>query len=50
MAAVLAGQGLHMLGTLRETNDFIKVEADSSGFHQGDAVPVIPINLEAWHA
>ena len=50
MAAVLAGQGSHMLGALRETNGFIRVADDSPGFRRGEAVTVIPINLEAWHS
>ena len=48
MATVLPGQGSHMLGPLRDTNGFIKVDTDSSGFRQGDAVTVIPLELGAW--
>ncbi len=46
MAAVLRGQGSHMLSPLRETNAFIRVDAESSGFDQGDAVVVIPLTLD----
>ena len=50
IATVLPGQGSHMLGALRETNGFIRVADDSPGFRRGEAVTVIPINLEAWHS
>ncbi len=42
----LRGQGSHMLGPLRETNAFIRVDADSSGFDLGDVVAVIPLTLD----
>jgi len=45
-ATALRGQGSHMLGTLRETNGFIRVEADSAGFRQGDTVTTIPLNVD----
>ncbi|MCR4302437.1 MAG: molybdopterin molybdotransferase MoeA, partial [Sulfuricaulis sp.] len=38
LATALRGQGSHMLGPLRETNGFIRVEADSAGFKQGETV------------
>ncbi len=46
LATALRGQGSHMLGTLRETNGFIRVEADSAGFRQGDTVLAIPLNVD----
>ncbi len=45
-AQVLTGQGSHMLGTLRHTNAFIRVEADSTGFDAGEQVRVIPLTLD----
>lgn len=45
-ATALRGQGSHMLGTLRETNGFIRVEADSAGFRQGETVVAIPLNTD----
>jgi molybdopterin molybdotransferase len=39
----LKGQGSHMLGPLRETNVFIRVEAESDGFEAGSVVAVIPL-------
>lgn len=42
-AEVLKGQGSHMLGPIRETNAFIRVEADSAGFDAGDGVSVMPL-------
>ncbi len=44
-AEVLRGQGSHMLGTLRNTNGLVQVEADSNGFKKGDAVIAIPLTL-----
>jgi molybdopterin molybdotransferase len=46
MATMLQGQGSHMLGPLRETNGFIRVEADSAGFKQGETVMVIPLSAD----
>lgn len=46
LATALKGQGSHMLGTLRETNGFIRVEADSSGFAAGETVAVTPLSVE----
>jgi molybdopterin molybdotransferase len=46
VATALRGQGSHMLGPLRETNGFIRVEADSAGFRQGETVVVIPLSTE----
>ncbi len=43
-ATVLRGQGSHMLGPIRETNGFIRVEADSAGFRQGDSVTAVPLS------
>lgn len=45
-ARALAGQGSHMMGALRETNGFIKVDAGSAGFGQGDRIVVIPLSLD----
>ncbi len=45
MATALPGQGSHMLGTLRQTNGFVKIDEDSSGFKPGDPITVIPQNL-----
>jgi len=42
-ATALRGQDSHMVGTLRETNGFIRVEADSTGFRQGETVAVVPL-------
>ncbi|MBI3571706.1 MAG: molybdopterin molybdotransferase MoeA [Gammaproteobacteria bacterium] len=46
LATALRGQGSHMLGPLRETNGFIRVEADSAGFRQGEAVTAIPLSTD----
>lgn len=46
LARALRGQGSHMLGALRETNGFIRVEADDAGFRQGEPVTVIPLSLD----
>ncbi len=46
MATVLRGQGSHMLGPIRETNGFIRVESDSAGFKQGDTVTAIPLSTD----
>lgn len=46
LATALRGQGSHMLGPLRETNGFIRVEADSAGFQQGETVAAIPLNTD----
>ena len=46
MATALRGQGSHMLGPLRETNGFIRVEADSAGFKPGETVMAVPLNTE----
>ncbi len=45
MAEALRGQGSHMVGPLRHTNGFIRVEADSPGFAAGDAVNVLPLGF-----
>lgn len=45
-ATALRGQGSHMLGPIRETNGFIRVEADSAGFRQGDSVTAIPLSAD----
>jgi molybdopterin molybdotransferase len=45
MAEVLRGQGSHMVGPLRHTNGFIRVEAESPGFEVGDAVNVLPLGF-----
>lgn len=41
MAQALPGQESHMIGTLRHTNGFIRIEADSAGFAAGDRVNVL---------
>jgi molybdopterin molybdotransferase len=46
LATALRGQGSHMLGPLRETNGFIRIEAESAGFRQGDTVLAIPLNTD----
>ncbi len=46
MATALRGQGSHMLGPIRETNGFIRVEAESAGFRLGEAVTAIPLNTD----
>lgn len=43
VARALTGQGSHMMGTLRETNGFIRVDADSTGFDRGESVVVTPL-------
>lgn len=42
-AEVLAGQGSHQIGTLRDTNGFIRISEDSSGFAAGQRVHVLPL-------
>jgi molybdopterin molybdotransferase len=46
MAEALPGQGSHMLGTLRFTNGFIRVDAESEGFDRNETVTVIPLTLD----
>lgn len=46
MATALRGQGSHMLGSIRETNGFICVEAENAGFTQGDTVVAIPLSTD----
>ncbi|MHB8535253.1 MAG: molybdopterin molybdotransferase MoeA [Sulfuricaulis sp.] len=46
LATALHGQGSHMLGPLRETNGFIRVEADSAGFRRGETVTAIPLGTD----
>jgi molybdopterin molybdotransferase len=43
MAEALRGQGSHQLAALRETNGFIKLAEDRSGFQQGEAVSAVPL-------
>lgn len=45
-AEVLRGQGSHMLGTLRETNGLIEVDAESEGFKRGAQITAIPLTLD----
>lgn len=45
LAEPLSGQGSHMVGALRHTNGFIRVEAESDGFAAGDPVTVIPLEF-----
>jgi molybdopterin molybdotransferase len=45
LAEPLSGQGSHMVGALRHTNGFIRVEAESEGFGAGDPVTVIPLEF-----
>lgn len=42
----LRGQGSHMLKPLRETNAFIRLPEDSTGFEQGEIVTVLPLRLD----
>lgn len=46
MATALRGQGSHMLGPFREANGFVRVEAESAGFRQGEAVVAIPLSMD----
>ena len=46
MALALPGQGSHMLKPIRETNGFIRVEAESAGFSRGETVTVVPLSAE----
>jgi molybdopterin molybdotransferase len=46
LATALHGQGSHMLGPLRETNGFIRVEADSAEFKQGEPVMAVLLNTD----
>lgn len=45
-ATALRGQESHMVGALRDTNAFIRVEVDSTGFHAGDSVLVVPLRVD----
>ena len=45
VATALPGQGSHMLGTLRNTNGFIKIGEDSIGFKAGDVVSAVPLDM-----
>lgn len=42
-AECLKGQGSHMLGTLRHTNGFIRLDEDSTGFEPGARVTALPL-------
>ena len=42
-AECLKGQGSHMLGTMRHTNGFIRLDEDSAGFEPGARVAVLPL-------
>ncbi len=42
-AECLKGQGSHMLGTLRYTNGFIRLDEDSTGFEPGARVTALPL-------
>ncbi len=46
IATALPGQGSHMLGTLRNTNGFIKIGEDSTGFKQGDMITAVPLGMD----
>jgi len=46
VAATLAGQGSHMLAPLRETNGFIVLPEDSSGYGDGDTVTVMLLGVD----
>jgi len=46
LALALPGQGSHMLKPIRETNGFIRVEAESAGFKQGETVTAIPLSTD----
>ncbi len=43
LAEVLKGQASHRLGPIRDTNGFIRMEADSAGFDAGAVVVVMPL-------
>ena len=42
-AECLKGQGSHMLGTMRHTNGFIRLDEDSTGFEPGARITVLPL-------
>lgn len=42
-AECLKGQGSHMVGTLRQTNGFIRIAEDSAGFVPGERVSALPL-------
>jgi len=44
-AEILAGQGSHMLGTIRYTNGLVRISEDSCGFKAGQCVSAIPLHL-----
>jgi molybdopterin molybdotransferase len=46
LATALRGQESHMVGTLRDTNALIRIEADSHGFHAGDNLAVVPLRID----
>lgn len=43
---VLRGQGSHMLKPLRETNAFVRLPEESTGFAAGEMVSVLPLRLD----
>ena len=45
VATALPGQGSHMLGTLRNTNGFVKIGEDSTGFKAGDVISAVPLDM-----
>jgi molybdopterin molybdotransferase len=47
-AEALQGQGSHMLGALRETNGFIRLEETSGGFAAGERVTAVPLRLDLF--
>ena len=46
LAQALPGQGSHMLKPIRETNGFIRVEAESAGFKRGETVIAVPLHTD----
>lgn len=46
MVRALRGQSSHMMGALRETNVFIKLAEDTTGFDRGDTVIVTPLMMD----
>ncbi len=48
VATALPGQGSHMLKPIRETNGFIRVDAEVEGFKRGETVTVIPLSTHFY--
>jgi molybdopterin molybdotransferase len=43
VAEVLRGQGSHQIGTMRQTNALLRIDADVTGFRKGDTVTIMPL-------